>query len=366
MTCAYEAIGGERSRPWPCSPRMGRWVTAGALALMAFARVPEASAGDAALAEVLFRQGRTLMEAGNHAEACPKLAESYVQDPATGTLLALAVCQEESGLTASAWASYAEVVSRSRQEGRADREASARGRMTDLEPGLSRLEVKVSPEAGAIPGLTVKRNGVAVGRAAWGVAAPVDPGEYLIEAVAPGKRPFATKVTVGSDGDAGSVLIAALEDESGDPTSAGAPSSAVVATPVVANAPRAVEADDGTSASMPPLRTIGLVAGGAGLVGLGVGSYFGLRAMSLKADSNAEGRCDADNSCNEEGTALRRDAIAASTVSTIAFAAGGVLAAAGVTLFIIGGSETSERGARVTAVPVVGAGEAAMSLRGRF
>ena len=53
-----------------------------------------AHAGDAATAEALFREGRTLMDAGNYTAACPKLAESYAQDAATGTLLALGMCQE--------------------------------------------------------------------------------------------------------------------------------------------------------------------------------------------------------------------------------------------------------------------------------
>ena len=50
-------------------------------------------ARDAIMAEALFREGRALMDAGNYDSACPKLAESYSQDPATGTLLALALCE---------------------------------------------------------------------------------------------------------------------------------------------------------------------------------------------------------------------------------------------------------------------------------
>jgi hypothetical protein len=326
------------------------------LVLAALTQGQVAYAGDAALAEALFREGRALMDQGNHAAACPKLSESFVQDPATGTLFALAVCQQESGKTASAWASYAEVISRSKQEGRSDRETAARERMAALEPGLSRLKVEVSPEVGALPGLTVKRNGALVGQAAWGVAAPVDPGEHVVEASAPGKRPFVATVMVGPDGEMRAVGITALEDE-----------SAAAATGTPSTPPGETAAwDGGEPSGGSSLRTLGLVVGGMGLVGLGVGSYFGLRAMSLHDDSNAGGRCDTNNECTEEGLRLREDAIAASTLSTIGFVAGGLLTAAGITLFIVGAPDGAGTAARLEAVPVIGPREGAMSLRGRF
>src|SRR6187549_3176502 len=112
-----------------------------------------AHAGDAATAEALFREGRTLMDAGNYAAACPKLEESYAQDPATGTLLALGMCQERAGRTASAWATYSEAASRAKRDGRADRERAAREHMAALEPKLSHLTIDVEPSAAALTGL---------------------------------------------------------------------------------------------------------------------------------------------------------------------------------------------------------------------
>src|SRR4051812_42610356 len=109
---------------------------ASALLVFSLGSVP-ARAGDAATAEALFRQGRTLMEAGNYVAACPKLEESYAQDPATGTLLALGICQERAGRTASAWATYSEAAGRAKRDGRADREQAAREHMAALEPKLS-------------------------------------------------------------------------------------------------------------------------------------------------------------------------------------------------------------------------------------
>ncbi|HVJ15557.1 MAG TPA: hypothetical protein VM686_08950, partial [Polyangiaceae bacterium] len=115
-----------------------------------------------------------------------------------------------------------------------------------------------------------------------------------------------------------------------------------------------------------PLRTIGLIVGGAGLVSLGVGGFFGLQAQSLNEDSKADGHCDAQNQCDATGGEKREDAKSAATVSTIAFVAGGVLTATGVTLFLVGGPKKQEAAAHVVATPAVGRNEAGMIIRGRF
>ncbi|NOU28880.1 MAG: hypothetical protein HOO96_13330, partial [Polyangiaceae bacterium] len=48
-------------------------------------------------AETLFREGRKALEAGDYAVACAKFAESQRIEPAPGTLLNLAGCEERSG-----------------------------------------------------------------------------------------------------------------------------------------------------------------------------------------------------------------------------------------------------------------------------
>ena len=54
-------------------------------------------------AETLFREGRVAAEAGNYTVACPKFEESYKLDPAPGTLLNLADCEENRGQLVKAW-----------------------------------------------------------------------------------------------------------------------------------------------------------------------------------------------------------------------------------------------------------------------
>jgi hypothetical protein len=102
---------------------------------------------------------------------------------------------------------------------------------------------------------------------------------------------------------------------------------------------------------------------GAGAVGLGIGAAFGLIAMSKLNQSNS-GPCNAQDQCSGDGLSLRQSAGSAATVSTIAFVAGGVAAAAGIVLYV-----TAPHAATSTAVvvaPAPGAGGAGALLRVRF
>jgi hypothetical protein len=73
-------------------------------AVMVGLSTSRASAGPTA-AEALFQEGRQLLEEGHVDEACLRLAESYAQEPASGTLLNLARCHQTQGKIATAWPS---------------------------------------------------------------------------------------------------------------------------------------------------------------------------------------------------------------------------------------------------------------------
>lgn len=106
------------------------------------------------------------------------------------------------------------------------------------------------------------------------------------------------------------------------------------------------------------LRIAGLVTAGVGVVGLGVGTFFGLRASSLQSDA----KCP-DNVCGEgsDPEALR-DAKSAGNLSTIFFVAGGALTAGGLALFFF--APRDERASTAPkVVPIVGLGSAGVRLR---
>jgi hypothetical protein len=292
----------------------------GALLLLATLLVPLSAqadrAADAARAEALFDDGRRLMIAHDYDSACPKLAESQRLDPAPGTLLNLAVCYERANKTATAWATYKSAALAAQRAGEADRATAASTKANDLEPRLSRITFTVAPVAG----LEVRCDGQPVREPSWGVALPYDPGDHDVEAIAPGRRPWSLRLRVSGDGQTLAVKIPEL-----------APLP-VAAAPAAATAP--VERDDKpqTATSGTFQRVIGGVTAAIGLGGIGVGTYAGLHAKSQYDVALSE--CGGGTVCPDgHGPATRNDAGNWATGSTIAFIAGGVVAAGGALLF---------------------------------
>jgi serine/threonine-protein kinase len=76
------------------------------------------------------------------------------------------------------------------------------------------------------------------------------------------------------------------------------------------------------------LRVAGLVTGGAGIVALGLGTYFGLHAKSLSDQQH--GLTEFDPGLVSDGNAANRNAILSFTIGGAALAAGGVLYYLGV------------------------------------
>jgi hypothetical protein len=277
----------------------------------------EVSATDRALARSLFEEGRRFTQQGRHEDACPKFAESFRLDPASGTQINLAVCHEKIGRTATAWSEFNDALSRAREDRRPDREKLAKKRLAALEPLLSKLEVVV-PAASRVEGLRVTLDGVEVREPAWGVPTPIDPGEHVVEATAPGRRPWTSRVVVGDVSDRKTIEVPVLELIPVAPAK----------KKVEPRQPVPVSPSQDTEASQP---TLGWVLGGVGVVGLGVGTYFGLRASSKWSDVEAacpEGLCP-DEAARATHAGLQDEASSAGNVSTVAFVAGAACLAAG-------------------------------------
>jgi serine/threonine-protein kinase len=107
------------------------------------------------------------------------------------------------------------------------------------------------------------------------------------------------------------------------------------------------------------LKVVGLIAGGVGIVGLGLGAGFGLAALSFKS-----AHCDSSGTC-DPGTS--QTAYDRGTVSTVGFVAGGVLLGLGVTLFLVAPSGGTEHpAASVTVGPMVGSSAGGLRLGGTW
>lgn len=253
--------------------------------------VPPAAAQsvtEISLAETLYRQARELSAAGNHAEACPKFAESYRLDPGTGTLLNLAACHEAEGKVATAWLEFSEALAQAKRDRRQSRITFAEEHIAVLEPKLSRLTIALG-EGVTEPGLELILDGVAVGPAALGVPTPVDPGLHVVEAKAPGKLAFSAKIEIGASADQQTVTIPALEAAPSPPAPPPAPPPVVAVVPPPAPATREAPRER-------PIPMSVYVAGGvtaALVIGAGVTGGIYLDERALYNANKTEDRRDA-------------------------------------------------------------------------
>lgn len=280
-----------------------------------------AGSSNEAAAEALFTEARRLIESGNVEEGCKKLEASQKLDPGTGTLIHLADCYEKLGRTATSWARFREAAARAAREGRADWEGVAKTRAAELEPKLARLRI----EAG--PGVSVRRDGDEIPAAALGTALPIDPGEHMVVASAPGKKPWGGRITAAAASTV-DLKVPLLED---DP-----------------NAAAHTQESDGSAGS--PLKTVGYVVGAVGLVGITVGAITGLSAIS--SNNRSKETCPASGACADEAARADNDSARSSaTISTIGFVAGGILLAGGLALVIAAPSSRAPTSAALRASP---------------
>jgi hypothetical protein len=317
------------------------------LAVLALAIAPAcpaaAQGNDPAAATVLFQEGREAAKMGDYTTACRKMDESYRLDPAVGTLLNLADCQEHLGRLASAWQRFQEAVDKLPPAD--DRLAAVKQRVAALAARLPRLTVTLAP--GAPPGTTVTRDGTVLGDASLGAALPVDPGAHFVAARAPGRDDRQIEVDV-AEGRSERVVI-----EPGPPSPPPLPGPGT---------PRPVS----RSGSGP------LIAGGATLAGVGVltlGVAVGTGLALPAKEKTVTAHCGANaglpaNRCDSTGFAAAQSGQTLATANTATWVAGGLATAAGAALVVVGLVRRGKPGAPVQVGLSVG--PVGATLQGRF
>jgi hypothetical protein len=296
-----------------------------------------AHAGDKALAEALFQEGRKLLDEGKYELACQKFEGSQRQDPSPGTLINLAKCNEGLGKTATAWANYKEAESLARNMSRSEQEQLARDRAGELEPVLSRLQIDPPPTA--VDGLVVKRGGVAMSIDSLGVAAPVDPGQYDIEASAPGYETWKGKVTVGKEKDNAKIAIPDLVKSAEPATAPSAPPTTPEAAPPATGTSQGSVTADSAGGST---KTIGWVLTGAGAVALLAGGYFGYAASKQASDAENDSTLCPNKQCSPAGRDEIDRAKNKALVSTIGVGVGVAALGAGILLVVMSPSNKEQ------------------------
>jgi hypothetical protein len=291
------------------------------------------------------------MQAGRYAEACTKFADSQRLDPGVGTILNLASCYEKNGQTASAWSAYRAAAAAARDKGQSAREKAARESVARLEPSLLKVIVTVTPQPEA-DALTVMLDGTAIPPGLRGIPTPVDVGNHRLEASGAGKKPWAITFTV-THAATTPVLVPVLESA---PVQA---KTEIAQSPAQAQPPGA-DARDGDGKNQ---RTVALVVGGVGVLGVGIGSVFGL--MAKASDSKADPLCSDSDHCTEQGKSYISDAHSKATGATVAFSIGGAGLLGGAILWLTA-PRLQERGTSVIVVPAVSPQSAGLFAKGSF
>jgi hypothetical protein len=300
-----------------------------ALCCLIFAAAPAARAEnrDAATAEALFRQGRRAMDAKNFPEACPRFAESQKLDPAAGTLMNLATCEEKVGKLAGAWQHWKEAIDS--LPAKDDRIPFARSRVDDLEKRLPRLRISLAKDSGT--GVNVLRDEMELGAAGQGVLLPVDPGPHVVTVRMRGH--LDEKVTV---------VLAESEEKQ------------------IEVHPGPAELADTSHGSKSLPRTLGWVTGGIGVAGVATGVITGVMLANTK--SSVLANCIDKMCANQQGV----DAASSGRTLLVVNTAAWIVGAAGIGLgayFLI--SSSPDRPAAAV-VPVASPNGASLSCVGRF
>jgi hypothetical protein len=284
---------------------------------MVLAAARGAHAGNPERAEEAFQRGRTFLEKREYGQACRSFEASQLEDPASGTLLALAYCQELSGLLASAYKNYRAAAELAQTEGQAERHQAATQQSKALEQRVSALTIVVPENIAGVPGLRVTLDGVEVARSRFGTPIPVNGGTYRVEAVA-GKAVWSAAVSVHGERDYKTLVVELILSQ---------PESRKAPEPVLPRSP----ASPSRRAPDPPRSleyvSLGLALGGsAALVG---GIAFGIRAHA----KNRDGHCDA-RGCDARGIELRNEAYSAAHTATWLSVASGALVAGAAGLYV--------------------------------
>ncbi len=148
---------------------------------------------DIAKSDAAFEEGLKLKDAGKLDAACMKFKDALKFNPnAVGTMLNVAVCDEQTGHIASAYKRFKEARDRGREQNLGEQVKLAEQHIAQLEPDMPYLAIAFA-ETTDDTKLLVNDEDISV-KDAGGI--PVDPGQVSIVVSRPGRVPFETKVDI--------------------------------------------------------------------------------------------------------------------------------------------------------------------------
>jgi hypothetical protein len=285
-------------------------------------------AGPDPQADALFQAAKASMARGDLPGACQQFAASLRIEPATGTLLNLAACEEKRGHLAVALQRFREARSRLPKDDY--RVAFADEQIAALGVRTAELTLTLGKDAPAEA--RVFRDDVELAPADFGRPTPVDPGTHVVVVRAPGRADDRIEMSL-REGDRRVAELHAGQELSVTPLEP--PPGGASSRPAAAHdeLPRVGVPRDAVSHDAPAdgRRTLAYVAGAVGGVGLVVGIVTGW--MTMNSANTYKDHCNA-GACDKDGLDAASTGRTVQVVSPVAFAVGALGLGAGAYFFL--------------------------------
>jgi hypothetical protein len=303
-------------------------------------------------ADKKFQEGQKLIEQGDFDSALVRFRESHDIVARPDSSLMIARVLRDTGQLVEARAEFEKALTEAKAAGAKYKTtlADAKRDLADIDATLVRLNIEL---VNAPPGTTLSIDGEPVTQ---DISKPVlvTPGSLQIVAQTPAGKEAGQRVNVTA-GESKKVRLVF-------PGAGAPPAAKPTAKPQSKPPPSSfVMADSSASSSGGfPMRTMSYVAGGVGVAGLAVFGIFG--AMSNSKFSDLEDSCP-DGHCTPDRQGDIDDGKQFQTIANIGLIVGVVGVGAGVTLFILSGSQEETPTA---ATAQLGLGVGSVQLNGRF
>jgi hypothetical protein len=237
-------------------------------------------------------------------------------------------------------------------------------RMSEVTAAIPSVVFDVKDAAGNdVSAVRVTMDGALLLDHVGAAAVSIDPGEHTFRFEAAGQPPVEKKVVV-REGEKNRHIDAALGGPPGAAPAAVPPGGAPMTPAPMATQPVPPQADQGEPSSWSAQKTLAIVVGGVGVVGIAVGSIFGAQAMSKWSD--AKNQCTLNGAVQgcgplDPAQSTKNDAQSAATISTAMFIVGGAGLVGGTILWF-----TAPSGAQVQVTPTAGPQSAGLAVKGVF
>lgn len=303
-------------------------------------------------------------DGARYEEAYREFKAAYAASPSWKILGNLGISAMKLERDGEAIESYKKYLAEGGKQVEADERAQFQRDLSTLEAGVVRLTLESDPPGATVEDERFPASGNAI-RNSYSLNGPAQIG------VRAGRHRFTAKLAGRTDA-VWDVELSPKQQQSYtfklvEPTAA-APAAAA---PAAAQPPGGMAVSSDSVKGMSGMRIGSYVAIGVGVVGIGVGTVFGLKARSKFKQANdittrecpGSGACELEPSVNDQWAQLGKDGDSAKTLSLVGFIVGGVGVATGVTLFVLSGSK-KEQPAAAKVEPYLGLG--ALGVRGSF